>query len=77
MPNSAAVAPVSAECRVCEVGYHVVYNLDAGLDSLSALLKLAGFSAPPPSTQPDRTGESSKSKLLGKHHKKIILLMLL
>jgi hypothetical protein len=61
---------VSAECRVCEVGYHVVYNLDAGLDSLSDLLKLAGFSAPPV-TQPDRTaGESSKSKLLGKHHKK-------
>jgi uncharacterized protein with PIN domain len=45
------------------MGYQAVYNLDTGLDSLTSLLRLAGFDTP--QLQPDIAGESSKSKLLG------------
>ena len=60
--------PVSAECRVCEMGYHAVYNLDAGLDSLGPLLQLAGFSSNPLEEERRTAGDGSKSKLLGIHH---------
>ena len=64
-PDS-AVRPVSAECRVCELGYGAVYNLDGGLASLHSLLQLAGFSTPGQLPDVSARGAESKSKLLGK-----------
>ena len=57
---------MSAECRVCELGYGAVYNLDGGLASLHSLLQLAGFSTPGQLPDVSARGAESKSKLLGK-----------